>query len=192
MPALISEPPYNGITKFTNCRLVKGDKFVNQDLWVSSTTGKIIHSQASFYDQFVVPDEVVNLGGRIISPGLIECQLNGAYGFNFSTLLDDMSQYGKKIKALNRKLIQTGVTSYIPTITSQKSEVYKKVCLHRRICRLDVFVLLTCRRPCRTSGRLAILIRPWMARNLSGPTSKGRFSTRPRTAFITLTSSAEP
>ncbi|GAB0138213.1 hypothetical protein EsDP_00006453 [Epichloe bromicola] len=101
MPIALSPPkrprPENGLTKFTNCRLVRGDALVTQDLWVSSITGKIINSQAAFFDELNLPDETIDLGGRIVSPGMIECQLNGAFGFNFSTLLDDMSQYGKRV-----------------------------------------------------------------------------------------------
>lgn len=117
----------NGLTKFTNCRLLKGDELVDEDLWVSSVSGKVIHSQASFYDELVLPDRTIDLGGRIVAPGMIECQLNGIFGFNFSTLMDDMSQYGKKVHEINRKLIQTGVTSYLPTVTSQTPELYQKV-----------------------------------------------------------------
>lgn len=133
MPAIVTSPngvqqaPKNGLTKFTNCRLLRGDQLVQADLWVSSKTGKIVNSQACFFDDLVLPDETVDLKGRIVSPGMIECQLNGAFGFNFSTLLDDMSQYGKKLKEVNKLLVQTGVTSYIPTITSQRPELYQKV-----------------------------------------------------------------
>lgn len=117
----------NGLTKFTNCRLLRGGRLVNEDLWVSSISGKIIHSQASFYDELNLPDETINLGGRIIAPGLIDVQLNGAFGFNFSTLLEDMSRYSKHVKEVNRLLVQTGVTSYLPTLTSQRPELYQKV-----------------------------------------------------------------
>ncbi|KAJ2894762.1 putative n-acetylglucosamine-6-phosphate deacetylase protein [Zalerion maritima] len=126
MPSAV-DIPRNGVTKFTNCRLLRAGSLVEGDLWVSSFTGKIIRSQEAFYDEYIVPDEVVNLGGRILAPGLIECQLNGAFGFNFSTLMGDMSQYGKELRDLNRKLIQTGVTSYVPTVTSQTRELYHKV-----------------------------------------------------------------
>ncbi|KAH8904447.1 N-acetylglucosamine-6-phosphate deacetylase [Coniochaeta sp. PMI_546] len=127
MPSAIRQAPVNGITKFTNCRLVVGDSLVDGDVWVSSVTGKILQSQAAFYDERVLPDETIDLGGRILSPGMIECQLNGAFGFNFSTVLEDMSQYGKKLKEVNRQIVATGVTSYIPTVTSQTSELYHKV-----------------------------------------------------------------
>ena len=129
MPSAIRQAPPtgNGITKFTNCRLVVGDSLVDGDLWVSCLTGKILRSQATFYDEHVLPGETIDLGGRILSPGMIECQLNGAFGFNFSTLLEDMSQYGKKLMEVNRQIVATGVTSYIPTVTSQTSELYRKV-----------------------------------------------------------------
>jgi N-acetylglucosamine-6-phosphate deacetylase len=120
-------PRQNGITKLTNCRVLRGDALVWDDVWVSSATGKIVRSQSAFYDDLAMPDEVVDLGGRIVSPGFIECQLNGAYGFNFSTMTDDMAQYGKQLRNLNKKLAQTGVTSYIPTVTSQTGDLYKKV-----------------------------------------------------------------
>lgn len=129
MPSAVrSTSPRNGITKLTNCRLLRGDALVWDDIWISSATGKILSSQEAFYDGHAMPDQTVDLGGRIVSPGFIECQLNGAYGFNFSTVTDDnMDQYGKQLRNLNKRLAQTGVTSYIPTVTSQTSALYKKV-----------------------------------------------------------------
>ncbi len=131
-PSSPTAPGTRGITKLTNCRLVRGDDLVWEDLWVNANTGKIVRSQAAFYDEHVLPDETVDLGGRIVAPGMIECQLNGAFGFNFSTLFGDedsgtASTYEKRLRELNHKLVQTGVTSYVPTVTSQTSELYHKV-----------------------------------------------------------------
>ena len=123
MPSAISTGRET-ITKFTNCRLVKGDELVKQDLWVSSSTGKIIRSQEAFYSEHSVPDITINLGGRIISPGLIDVQLNGAFGFNFSSIPEDPSTYGKALRQVNKSVVQTGVTSYLPTLTSSYKEVY--------------------------------------------------------------------
>ncbi|KAK0641233.1 N-acetylglucosamine-6-phosphate deacetylase [Cercophora newfieldiana] len=122
--------PENGITKLTNCRLVRGDNLVFDDLWISSVTGKILRSQAAFYDGLILPDRTIDLGGRIVSPGFIDCQLNGAFGFNFSTKFEDMSQYDTQLQDLNIRLVQTGVTSYLPTVTSQASDLYKAVLPH--------------------------------------------------------------
>ncbi|GAB1315906.1 N-acetyl-glucosamine-6-phosphate deacetylase [Madurella fahalii] len=129
MPSAVhSTLPRNGITKLTNCRLLRGDALVWEDIWISSVTGKILSSQEAFYDALAMPDEAIDLGGRIVSPGFIECQLNGAYGFNFSTITDgNMETYGKQLRNLNKQLAQTGVTSYVPTVTSQTSHLYKKV-----------------------------------------------------------------
>lgn len=115
------------ITKFTNCRLVRGNDLVQEDLWVSALSGKILKSQEVFYGRLAVPDRVIDLGGRIVSPGLLDVQLNGAFGINFSAVPEDLSSYPKSIQHVNRSLINTGVTSYLPTLTSQKSEVYHKV-----------------------------------------------------------------
>ncbi|KAG0649609.1 Amidohydrolase domain-containing 2 [Hyphodiscus hymeniophilus] len=117
------------ITKFTNCRILKGDQLVEQDLWVSSGSGKIVRSQEAFYENLAVPDETINLGGRIISPGLIDVQLNGAFGFNFSQIPDDPLTYAKTLRQVNKSLIETGVTSYLPTLTSESQYVYKNKAL---------------------------------------------------------------
>lgn len=131
MPSAIRSHPQSptrtSITKFTNCRLVKNGKLVNEDLWVSSRNGKILNGQKVFYSQHIAPDNVVNLGGRILSPGLIDVQVNGAYGFDFSVAPERISDYAKGLLKVNKGLIKTGVTSYTPTIVSQKAEVYHKV-----------------------------------------------------------------
>ena len=92
----------NGIVKFTNCRLVRGDQLVKEDLFVCSYTGKILDSQGAFYTKNVVPDQVIDLCGSIIAPGFIDVQLNGAFGFDFSVLRDDMTQYKTELKRINR------------------------------------------------------------------------------------------
>lgn len=128
MPSAIPRPKSERITKFTNCRLVKGDQLVSQDLWVSSQTGKIVRSQEAFYEQHATPDDTINLGGRIIAPGLIDVQLNGAFGFDFSVIPEDgPSSYGKTFRQVNKSIVKTGVTSYLPTLTSQRKEVYLQV-----------------------------------------------------------------
>jgi N-acetylglucosamine-6-phosphate deacetylase len=119
--------PRDVITRFTNCRLLRHNSLVRADLWVSSLTGKILDGQDVFYTERRLPDVVVDLGNRILSPGMIDVQLNGAFGINFSDVPEEEGSFPKKLKEVNRQLISTGVTSYLPTMTSQKSEVYHKV-----------------------------------------------------------------
>jgi N-acetylglucosamine-6-phosphate deacetylase len=116
----------SGVIKFTNCLLVKGNALVNEDLWVSAVSGKILNGQEILYEHRTAPEEIVNLGGRILSPGFIDTQLNGAYGFDFSVIPDlDTASYGKGVLRVNKNLVATGVTSYLPTLTSQHPEVYQ-------------------------------------------------------------------
>ena len=126
MPIAVSpERPRTGVTRFTGGYLVKDNKLVEEDLWISSVTGKILRKQEVFYDYHVVPDEVIDLKGKILAPGFIDVQLNGAFGFDLSTVpQDDIAIYQKGLKTLNKQLIRTGVTSYLPTLPSQKAEVY--------------------------------------------------------------------
>lgn len=120
--------PTSGVIKFTNCLLVKGNDLVKEDLWVSSLSGKILNGQQILYEYRAAPEEIVDLGGRILSPGLIDTQLNGAYGFDFSVIPEEGAvAYSKGVLRVNRSLVATGVTSYLPTLTSQRSEVYRKV-----------------------------------------------------------------
>ena len=117
-----------GVIKFTNCRLVKGNNLIDEDLWISSVTGKIVNGQETIYGNRTAPDRVIDLGGRILSPGFIDVQLNGAYGFDFSVVPEDgIAGYSKGVSKVNKRLISTGVTSYLPTLTSQPPEVYQKV-----------------------------------------------------------------
>jgi hypothetical protein len=188
MPSATFEEPER-ITKFTNCRLVKGDNLVEQDLWVSSITGKILRSQEEFYTKHTVPDRVIDLGGRIISPGLIDVQLNGAFGFNFSTVPGDLSSYGKTLRHVNKLLVRTGVTSYLPTLTSQKSEVYHKVrelyVLIQHLVLISIRFSLSLAPQARNDSQKTVL-------NLSVRTAKAPSSIRPKTASTPPKSSSTP
>lgn len=128
MPGKASTPPR--ITKFTNCRIVKGTELIEQDLWIDSLSGKILRDQEAFYELHLSPDEVIDLGGRILAPGLIDIQLNGAQGFDFSVPCATKEEYDEGLRAVNRGLARTGVTSYLPTIVSSTPEVYSQVCRH--------------------------------------------------------------
>ncbi|CAI7630938.1 unnamed protein product [Penicillium bialowiezense] len=115
------------ITKFTNCRLVRGSTLVEEDLWIDSLTGKILKDQEAFYELHLSPDEIIDLGGRIVAPGMIDVQLNGAHGFDFSVPADTKEEYDEGLRMVNKGLARTGVTSYLPTVVSSTAEVYHKV-----------------------------------------------------------------
>ncbi|RAL01516.1 N-acetylglucosamine-6-phosphate deacetylase [Aspergillus ibericus CBS 121593] len=126
MPGKTSTSPPR-ITKFTNCRIVKGLELVEQDVWVDSVSGKILKDQEAFYGLHLSPNEVIDLGGRILAPGLIDVQLNGAQGFDFSVPQSSKELYDEGLRSVNKGLARTGVTSYLPTVVSSTPEVYWKV-----------------------------------------------------------------
>lgn len=47
------------------------------------------------------------------SPGFIDIQINGAYGFDFSVFDGNEDTYRKGMKTVAEKIIETGVTSYV-------------------------------------------------------------------------------
>ncbi|CAG8918078.1 unnamed protein product [Penicillium salamii] len=125
MPGKTADTPR--ITKFTNCRLVRGSSLVEQDLWIDSLTGKILKDQEAFYELHLSPDEIIDLGGRIVAPGMIDVQLNGAHGFDFSVPAETKEKYDEGLRMVNKGLARTGVTSYLPTVVSSTAEVYHQV-----------------------------------------------------------------
>lgn len=64
--------------------------------------------------------------GAILAPGLIDAQINGAYGVDFSCYESDAG-YVKDLNTLSRRIVGTGTTSYVPTIITQRKELYPTV-----------------------------------------------------------------
>ncbi|PGG96090.1 N-acetylglucosamine-6-phosphate deacetylase [Blastomyces parvus] len=127
MPSIAQAPVSPRITKFTNCRLPLNGQLVEQDLWVDSATGKILQDQQAFYEFQLSPDQTVDLGGRILAPGFIDVQINGARGFDFSVPQATREEYDAGVRKASQALVRMGVTSYLPSVTSQEAAVYKKV-----------------------------------------------------------------
>ncbi|OCT50195.1 putative N-acetylglucosamine-6-phosphate deacetylase [Cladophialophora carrionii] len=111
--------------RFTRGVLAKNGQEVEEDLYISQSTGKIVEGTSR--DGPVV---VEDLGGRILAPGLIEVQLNGAMGFNFSEVPESdikMGEYANSYTKTCQGLIKTGVTSFLPTVTTAPSDIFKRV-----------------------------------------------------------------
>jgi N-acetylglucosamine-6-phosphate deacetylase len=53
--------------------------------------------------------------GNIVSPGFIDAQINGAYGFDFSVYEGDPDAYRRGLNTIAEKIVETGVTSYVPS-----------------------------------------------------------------------------
>ncbi|EWC44983.1 hypothetical protein DRE_01042 [Drechslerella stenobrocha 248] len=126
-PVRTQSLPTDTIVRLTNCKIPIDNRLVAGSLLVNSTTGLIISPREAFYDSRLTTGSIVDLGGRVLVPGFIDVQINGAYGFDFSDASKTEQGYAKSLQDVNRRLVNTGVTSYLPTITSQKNHVYHKV-----------------------------------------------------------------
>lgn len=51
----------------------------------------------------------------IISPGFLDIQINGAYGFDFSVYENDDESYRRGLQMVAERIVETGVTSYVLT-----------------------------------------------------------------------------
>lgn len=132
MPHFESPPPSpspSRLIKFTNGRIVRNGALDNGDLWIDGVTGRILEPQKLFYDNRKLPDQVIDLKGRILAPGFIDVQYNGGFQFDLSHVPagQDMGEFQKGLSKMNEKLVRTGVTSYLATMPSQSSSTYHKV-----------------------------------------------------------------
>lgn len=141
----MTDPPR--FVRFINGRIVRGANLVNDDLWVNTESGKV--SKAPSVGVSSENIVVVDVTGKIIAPGFIDVQINGAFGFDFSGIDPnaELSVFEEGLRKTNKRLIQTGTTSYCPTMTSQFATTYHKVSrfdhhfksvsnCHYRYCRL--------------------------------------------------------
>lgn len=96
-------------------------------MFVDSATGLIISGQDYFYRSRQSPDETIDLDGGILAPGYIDAQINGAFGVDFSCRDEGDATYLKALDKVSRRIVETGTTSYVPTIITQKREMYPKV-----------------------------------------------------------------
>ncbi len=65
--------------------------------------------------------EVIDLGGKVISPGFIDLQLNGCGGVLFN---DEITL--KTMEIMNETNLKTGCTSYLPTLITTSDENIEK------------------------------------------------------------------
>ncbi|THH11823.1 hypothetical protein EW146_g7906 [Bondarzewia mesenterica] len=123
----------NGLLCFTNCLIPLEDgSLVQKDLWIDERRGVILDSQRTFYQRKERPAKVIDLGGNIISPGFLDIQINGAYGFDFSVYEGDDEAYRQGLKSVSEKIVETGVTSLVPTIITQEKSLYPSILNHLR------------------------------------------------------------
>jgi N-acetylglucosamine-6-phosphate deacetylase len=70
----------------------------------------MLSKQKAFFYECRRPSRTVDLRGNILSPGLIDVQINGAYGFDFSIYQGDDQEYEEGLRRVAEKIVETGVT----------------------------------------------------------------------------------
>ncbi|RXG56754.1 N-acetylglucosamine-6-phosphate deacetylase [Armadillidium vulgare] len=109
----------NEITKFENCHIIRNGNIVKDDLWVRN--GVIINPEPIFYEERVSADVVVDCQESLIAPGFIDVQINGGFGYDFSS---DNHIIVEALNAVRKGILRSGVTSFCPTIVTSPKEVY--------------------------------------------------------------------
>lgn len=96
--------------RFRDGHILRNHQLVKEDLWVQD--GKIVQEISS-------SDHEIDVTGKILAPGFIDIQLNGAFGVDFSSDSSEIDQVAKK-------LTRFGVTAFCPTMVTSKPEIYRK------------------------------------------------------------------
>lgn len=122
-------PAAGKITAFKNGEIISGGRIVAKELYIDGISGHILDGFEFPEGERVVEDTTVDLRGRILCPGFIDVQFNGALNVDLSCVPSngDVDSFKNDIHVMNQRLLRTGVTSYLATMTSQKPEVYRKV-----------------------------------------------------------------
>lgn len=85
-------------------------------LWVDAVSGKIVSVSLEVVTEVQSDCDLIDLDGAILGPGLIDVQINGAFGVDFSQWNHDEDAYRASVEHVANGLLQTGVTSFVPTI----------------------------------------------------------------------------
>ncbi|XP_061567537.1 N-acetylglucosamine-6-phosphate deacetylase-like [Cololabis saira] len=115
----VSDAP---ITQFINCRVLRDHVLQRDDLWVRE--GKILDPEKLFFDEQGYADRRVDCEGSIIAPGFIDVQINGGFGVDFSQPSEDA---GAGVSLVGGRILEHGVTSFLPTLVTSPADVYHKV-----------------------------------------------------------------
>lgn len=103
----------------------------DSSLWLDPTTGTFISAPDPALSSSS-STTTINLQNRIVAPGFLDLQINGAYGFDFSSDIAHCAaagvSYPDRLRDVRRRFIETGVTSFLPTMTSQFPGRYYQVC----------------------------------------------------------------
>ena len=94
------------VTKFCNCYILRGHQIVREDILVRD--GKFLNPEPLFFDEKREADQVVDCGGLLLSPGLIDIQINGGFGVDFSHDIRNKQQAERCLEKVAQGLLAYG------------------------------------------------------------------------------------
>eukprot|EP01065_Artemidia_motanka_P027463 TRINITY_DN3266_c0_g1_i1.p1 TRINITY_DN3266_c0_g1~~TRINITY_DN3266_c0_g1_i1.p1 ORF type:complete len:479 (+),score=133.23 TRINITY_DN3266_c0_g1_i1:57-1439(+) len=106
------------VTRLTNVQLLRGGEIRAEDLWFSE--GKVVDPDSLAAEAEV---ETIDGGGAVCAPGLIDVQINGAFGIDFTT--PTLTQ--AEVDTITRGVLAHGCTSLCPTVITSSGDTYRSV-----------------------------------------------------------------
>lgn len=133
MPTSTETAPPQQLLRFTNCLALLPDGNLASDpttysLHVDPASGRIVDGQSAFFDAKTAFTSTIDLEGDYLVPGFIDVQINGGYGVDFSEFTEgEGEKYLAGLDEFSKRILETGVTSFVPTIITQHAEKYRQV-----------------------------------------------------------------
>ena len=105
-----------------NAKIFDGDKFIAENaVIIEGRKIKKVTSTSFLTDEDLKNNEVIDIDGKVLSPGFIDLQLNGCGGVLFN---DEITR--ETLEIMNESNKRFGATSYLPTlITSPDEKILK-------------------------------------------------------------------
>ncbi len=113
------------VTKFKNCYILRDHQILKEDILVRD--GKFLDPMDFFFDEKRAADVEIDCQGLLLAPGLIDLQINGGYGVDFTNDIHCQKSADEVVRKVAKGLLSLGVTSFCPTLITSPPERYAKV-----------------------------------------------------------------
>ncbi|KAG8200805.1 hypothetical protein JTE90_006386 [Oedothorax gibbosus] len=110
------------LIQFCNCTILRDSQIIQEDLWVRDA--KIINPEPVFYDEKLEADVKIDCKNKLIAPGFIDLQINGGFGYDFSTPKGDVVTC---VDMVAKGILAHGVTSFCPTVITSSPKQYHEI-----------------------------------------------------------------
>ena len=112
------------VKAFINGRICFQGKELRESIYVDEGSGMILRQPAK------MPEDFVDLKGRLLAPAYLELQTNGILGFHFTHFRDPKS-YHEELARISRHLVSNGVGAFYVTLPTVHRDVFRQVRIRR-------------------------------------------------------------